>query len=201
MSSIVGFIHSKGGVGKSTLTLYTAAALTETGHEVLVLDSDPQASAYRWASTAEKNHTPLPFNVVSAPSAHTLHSGVEKARRDGVDIVLIDTPPGTPDVLDEAVQLVELALVPTGASPMDIDRVWPTLQLLDQIPTAVVLNALDARESAATVAKRALENAGVTVADTTVPMRAAIRRAFGTNPSPVPAVYAELAAEIQEAVS
>lgn len=201
MSSVVGFIHSKGGVGKSTLTLYTAAALTEIGHDVRVFDSDPQASACRWATIAEENGMPFPFSVIPAPSAQSLRSGVEQAHHDGVSIILIDTPPGTPEVLDAAVQLVDLALVPTGASPMDIDRVWPTLQLLAQIPTAVVLNALDARESAATVAKSALEDAGITVADTVVPMRAAIRRAFGTNPTPVPAVYSELAAEIQEAVS
>lgn len=85
------------------------------------------------------------------------------ARADGVEIVFVDTPPGTPAVLDEVVKLVDLALIPTAASPMDIDRVCPTLDLLADVPTAVVLNALDARETAASVAKENLEAAGVSV--------------------------------------
>lgn len=201
MASIVGFIHSKGGVGKSTLTLYTATALFQSGTSVRVLDADPQASSHRWAQIAADSGTSLPFEVVPAPSPKALHTAVRQSQQDDVDLVLIDTPPGTPAVLDAAVELVDLALVPTGASPMDIDRVWPTLKLLSEVPTAVILNALDAREAAATAAKGALESSGVLVADTTVPMRAAIRRAFGTDPTPVPAVYMELATEIKEAVS
>ena len=200
MTDVVGFIHSKGGVGKSTLTVFVALALHSNGLIVRVLDADPQASVHRWSSTAAKSGDPLPIDVVSTPSPQAVSDAVSAARSEGIDIILIDTPPGTPAVLDQVVKLVDLALIPTAASPMDIDRVWPTLDLLADVPTAVVLNALDARETAATVAKETLEEAGVDVADTTVPMRASVRRAFGTNPS-VPAVYRELADEIKEAVS
>ena len=200
MTDVVGFIHSKGGVGKSTLTVFVALALYNGGTIVRVLDADPQASTRRWSDTAAKSGDRLPVDVVSTPSPQAVRDAVSSARADGVEIVLVDTPPGTPAVLDEVVKLVDLALIPTAASPMDIDRVWPTLDLLADVPTAVVLNALDARETAATVAKETLEDAGVSVADTTVPMRAGVRRAFGTNPS-VPAVYCELADEIKEAVS
>lgn len=200
MTDVVGFIHSKGGVGKSTLSLFTALALAEAGDSVRLIDADPQASIRRWAQAAERAGDSLPIPIIPAPSPSTLRHAINAARADSVDLVLIDTPPGTPSVLDEVVALVDLALVPTAASPMDIDRVWPTLSLLHSVPTAVVLNALDARESAATVAKSTLEDAGLTVADTTIPMRAGIRRAFGTNPTPIPAVYQELAQEIQEAV-
>ncbi|MGP5250817.1 AAA family ATPase [Corynebacterium variabile] len=200
-TDIVAFIHSKGGVGKSTLTLFTALALVERGLTVQVLDADPQASLAHWSHAADRAGEPLAVHIGSTPSPRFLHEAVTAAREAEADVVLIDTPPGTPDVLDAAVTVIDLALVPTAASPMDIDRVWPTLDLLAGIPTAVVLNALDAREAAATVAKSTLESAGVTVADTTIPMRASVRRAFGTNPTPVPAVYRELADEIQEAVS
>lgn len=200
MTDVVGFIHSKGGVGKSTLSMFTALALTSSGASVRLIDADPQASIRRWAQAADRAESPLPLGIIAAPAPTTLRQAVKTARADGVDLVLIDTPPGTPSVLDEVVSLVDLALVPTAASPMDIDRVWPTLDLLQGIPTAVVLNALDARESTATVAKTTLEAAGLTVADTTIPMRAGVRRSFGTNPTPIPAVYNELAREIQEAV-
>lgn len=200
MTDVIGFIHSKGGVGKSTLTVFVALALHDSGVIVRVLDADPQASTHRWSDTAATNEDRLPVEVLPTPSPQAVRDAVSAARADGVEIVLVDTPPGTPAVLDEVVKLVDLALIPTAASPMDIDRVWPTLDLLADVPTAVVLNALDARETAASVAKETLEAVGVSVADTTVPMRASVRRAFGTNPS-VPAVYRELANEIKEAVS
>lgn len=47
MTDVVGFIHSKGGVGKSTLTVFVALVLRNSGVIVRVLDADPQASTHR----------------------------------------------------------------------------------------------------------------------------------------------------------
>lgn len=44
MSKIISITSQKGGVGKSTLTLLFAGALSETGKQVLVIDCDEQAS-------------------------------------------------------------------------------------------------------------------------------------------------------------
>lgn len=192
----VGFIHSKGGVGKTTLAIMIALSLEHAGFQVELLDSDPQGSATRWSERAEDVGTPLPFDVRSAPSARSLRAAVSSA---SADIAVIDTPPGTPEVLDAAVDLVDLALIPSGASPMDIDRVWPTMQLLAHRPTAVVLNAIDARESVSSVAREVLESEGIPVAEATIPMRASARRAFGTIPD-VAEHYRALAKEVLEAL-
>jgi len=41
---IIAFTNNKGGVGKSTLTMNLAGALTEIGHKILVVDLDSQAN-------------------------------------------------------------------------------------------------------------------------------------------------------------
>lgn len=193
---IIGFIHSKGGVGKTTLAMMTALSLAKDSKSVVLLDSDPQGSATRWAERAAETGNPLPFPVQPAPSAQSLRSAAQKVE---AEIIIIDTPPGTPEVLDAAVELVDLALIPSAASPMDIDRVWPTMQLLSHRATAVVLNGIDARETLSSVARDVLESEGVPVANTVIPTRAASRRSFGTVPQ-VAEHYRALTNEILEAL-
>lgn len=41
----------KGGCGKTTLCTALAATLAAEGENVALLDADPNATAYRWAST------------------------------------------------------------------------------------------------------------------------------------------------------
>jgi ATPases involved in chromosome partitioning len=58
----------KGGVGKTTTAVYLAAIAAEKGHEVLLIDSDRQASSAEWLE-----ERPLEgVTVVEAPSERTL---------------------------------------------------------------------------------------------------------------------------------
>src|SRR5665213_2774084 len=77
----------KGGVGKSTSSIYLCAAAVERGYDpVTLIDADPQASSAEWLET-----WPLPgITVVEAPSERTATRAM--GRVDGLAIV--DTPPG-----------------------------------------------------------------------------------------------------------
>ena len=75
------FVGAKGGVGKTTSAMLTAAALQAGGANVCVLDTDPQGSAAAWADHVEQNAVPLKFpcgvsrfldSLVMRPGSHVL---------------------------------------------------------------------------------------------------------------------------------
>ncbi|MBS4730577.1 hypothetical protein MSM1_20390 [Mycobacterium sp. SM1] len=54
-------------------------------------------------------------------------------------LTIIDTPPGSARIIQDAIDAADLVLVPCGASPADVQRLWPTtlaVSALDVLPTA-----------------------------------------------------------------
>ncbi len=54
---IVSFLNQKGGVGKTTLAINVADALSRHKHRVLLVDADPQGSALDWAAARRANRS------------------------------------------------------------------------------------------------------------------------------------------------
>ena len=52
--SIILIGGEKGGTGKTTLAVNIAAARARDGHDVLLVDTDPQGSASYWAAAREE---------------------------------------------------------------------------------------------------------------------------------------------------
>ena len=63
---VIALLNQKGGVGKTTLSLHLAAALSASG-KVLLVDADPQGSALDWSAQRESD---AGFNVIG-PQAHS----------------------------------------------------------------------------------------------------------------------------------
>ena len=156
---ILSLVHTKGGVAKTTSAVSDAAAAYRRGIDVELIDADPQGSALEWAADA-RGDNPLPFPVVSASRPLTVNS-----RRE---LSIIDTPPGTAQVIQEAIDIADLVVVPTGASPLDVRRVWPTLEITAHRPTAVLLTGVDLRTRLADEVTALLEGEGVPVVGTPI---------------------------------
>ena len=115
--AIIAVAGRKGGVGKSTIAGNLAAEFAAMKKSVAVLDADPQHSLAAWA---EQGAGMLAKCVQKVDGkAGTLGTRARAAEKD-VDIVLIDTPPGIPEVAYQAALVADLVLLPCGASPLDL---------------------------------------------------------------------------------
>lgn len=178
--TVISAVHTKGGVGKTTTSIYLATAAAKRGLDVAVVDADHQRSASVWAEKAS-----MPFPVTE---------GINNIPDN--ELVIIDTPPGKSERIQAAILLADLVIVPCGASPMDLARVWPTLEATMGSPSVVLLTQVDLRANMWKRIKDKLEAEGVVVFDTMIPQRQSTRKAFGTVPSDLGA-YMDLLGELE----
>lgn len=123
--AIIAVAGRKGGVGKSTIAGNLAAEFDAMKRSVRVLDADPQHSMAAWA---EQGHGMLAGVVEKVEDGASLRARARQAEKDA-DIVLIDTPPGAPEIIYEAALAADLMLLPCGPSPLDLFALKDALSL------------------------------------------------------------------------
>jgi chromosome partitioning protein len=116
--AIVTIAGRKGGIGKSTIAGNLAGEFATMGWTVAVLDADPQHSLAAWAEQG-KGILSKCVDKVNRGDIDELRTKARTAQKTA-DIVLIDTPPGIPDVAYQAILLADLLLLPCGPSPLDL---------------------------------------------------------------------------------
>lgn len=173
--NIVAVVAEKGGVGKTTLALSLAVAAVQAGRKVAVLDLDPQATAAQWTD----RRTPE-FPWVVATPASRVKAAIESAKGQGVDFLVIDTPPHAGTDAVEAARCAEMVLVPMEPHLYSLEtlpKIANLLQLAGDVPSAVVLSksAIQGKESRD--AAKHIRDQGFDVCPATLHLRAAHRHA------------------------
>ncbi len=125
--AIIAVAGRKGGVGKSTIVGNLAGELSDMGRRVAVLDADPQHSLAAWAAQGEGMLSRCVEKVKGA-DGETLRAKARAAEKTA-DVVLIDTPPGMPEITYQAALVADLFLLPCGPSPLDLFSLKEALSL------------------------------------------------------------------------
>lgn len=166
---VVSFVTQKGGTGKSSLAVSLAVAAQEKGNKVYVIDLDQQGTARNWYERREAEGP-----EVAALDAARLPEAIAHLKRQGFDLVILDTPGVDQPATTAAMQISDLCLIPARPSVADIEAARPTIRSLTKLGKqfAFVLNQCPAGRTVRTSdAFRALQLMGA-VAGTTLAMRA-----------------------------
>jgi len=202
---VVAVANSKGGVGKSTLATNLVAEAAGAGLNVLLVDTDPQASSTVFAATRDESKPS--FRVVQMTQP-ILHREIPQLS-EPYDLVIIDTGARENKTFRSALAACDLVLVPVTPSAYDIWASEDVFSVIDELSATkelvvrVVLNQVVPRTRVATEALEALtemaEDAGATLLETRIHSRVAWKMAGGKGLSvsefqPSSAAAAELRA-------
>ena len=154
---------AKGGSGKTTTVRNLAVAAAHAGLSVGVIDFDPQRTLLRWLARRPDG---VPTIQGFPPADLADAAGISEIA--GLDLVVIDTPPGGEAQAAGVRALLRAShfvLVPTQQTPEDIESTvtWMSFLREDRIHSAFLLNATARRAKSFERAKRRLVKAGVLI--------------------------------------
>ncbi|WP_257202333.1 ParA family protein [Corynebacterium cystitidis] len=192
--TIIAISNLKGGTGKTTSAVLLATAFYRAGNSVTVVDLDPQGSATEWAQMAEETGQPLPFPVTLGNVRTT------KNIKENTDYTILDCPPGDPRLIDAAIGVADLVVVPVQPSGIETERMWDTVDIAGKGKAIVLLTSVLIQAKSTTALSDALTEEGVRVFRGAIPRREEIRHWYGHSPHGQLHGYESIAQQIKEAL-
>ena len=176
---IIGVLARKGGAGKSTLTLHWAVEAERLGkHRVAVIDIDPQQTSVKWSKRRVELGKTTPAMLVA--TASDLRDALRACEKEGMTLVLIDTPPHVEAPCREAARLADLVVIPCGPTAPDLEAIGATIYVLQETKRrgVIVLNQGRPGSSINSKAMGVLKQYGLPVCPVPIIRRAALADAF-----------------------
>ena len=158
----------KGGVGKTTTSVHTAAFLQQSAPTLLV-DGDPNRSATKWARRGS-----LPFRIIDERL-------LAKHGRDYENIVIDTEARPSEEDMATLIEGCDLLIIPTTPDVLALDALGLTLETLESIGAKnyrVLLTIVPPKPSRdADEAREMLRSAGVPVFEAQISRRVAFQKA------------------------
>ena len=126
MGTVVALTNSKGGVGKSTVSVHLAAWSQERGSRTALVDADVQGASSLWLHEAAPE--------VGVFRLQTPDEILDQVPRLAVqfDVLVIDGPAGLSEVTRAVLLVAHLALLPCGPSVLDLRAVQDAIRVVGQ---------------------------------------------------------------------
>lgn len=127
--SVISFVSSKGGVGKTTSAVVLAGELAAAGRKVVLIDADPNKPLEVWSRLRTP---PENLSIMIDDSAETVIDTIEEARAQA-DFVVVDLEGTATDRIGFAVARSDLVLIPLQRSFLDANEAAKSIKLVRQM--------------------------------------------------------------------
>ena len=122
-AKVVSFVNRKGGVSKTTSSVYLTMCLHRAGKQVTGVDTDPEKSWLKWHAAEV-----LPYEVVEGD-----RDNLTKQIKEIEGFVVIDTPPNDGEIIYKAASISDEVIIPLAATALDVNRLASTLNAVADV--------------------------------------------------------------------
>ncbi|MCP3869380.1 MAG: ParA family protein [Gammaproteobacteria bacterium] len=173
-------IAQKGGTGKTSLSIHLAVQASLSGMKVLLVDTDPQASATAWWKRREEA-TPELIQCRGENLPRVLNA----ATGQGFDLVVVDTAPHSSKESTACARMSDWVYIPSRPAILDLDAIGASTELVTavDVPARILLNCCPpatrfGEPHIVTEARQALKVYGIPVCEVAISQRAAFSHAL-----------------------
>ncbi len=170
---IIAIAGTKGGIGKSTISICLSVEAKEHGRRTLLVDADLQGTCMRWSQVAHIKNISIP--TVTAVNDGYYRDGQLNALARGFDWTILDCPPRLGVGLKGAFMVCDLAIVPCRPTYADAWGLEDTVELIreaqkarPELQAVVLLTGVKGRTALAKSVREVLSPFGLTILSTEI---------------------------------
>lgn len=131
MSSVVGFVNEKGGVGKTTISVHFAAFLSRAFDlDIALVDCDAQSAGSAWIDASQ-------IDVTAYRAAEDEVSDLITKASKAHDVVVVDGPAGLSDATRQIILLSDLLVIPVGGALLETTATARAVKIIREAQHAI----------------------------------------------------------------